>query len=207
MKALVFMLALGLAAPAQAAPKKKQKHAAAKKTKAEKTKVYSLHEKFLSLDVNADGFIDDGELFAYGKKIAAAKRADGRKLDAADVSAARAKLEAEFQRDASGDEKVSRAEFDASESTAPEHSFQNATDADVRLAVDYISCDGDSWQVKAGQAVTWRSGFCCVSAIKVQEKGKPALDASILDARAAELCGASKWSVRTASGAAVLQPD
>jgi hypothetical protein len=207
MKSLVFMLVLGLAGSAQAAPKKKPKRAPAKKAKAEKTKFNNLHEKFLSLDVNADGFIDDGELFAYGKKLAATKRADGSKLDAAAADAARRKLEARFKRETSVDDKLSRAEYDAAESTAPEHAFRNETDADVRLAVDYVSCDTDSWQVKAGQAVSWRTGFCCVRAVRVQEKGKPALETSLLDTRADRLCDASKWSVRTSSGAAVLQAD
>ena len=51
-----------------------------------------------------------------------------------------------------------------SHASAFSHSFSNETDHTVYFLVDYTACPSDSWDVKAGETITWRSGLCCIKA-------------------------------------------
>lgn len=57
----------------------------------------------------------------------------------------------------------------ASPAAAYSHSFTNQSKLPVRFWVNYASCSNDSWpSVQPGQTVTWRSGLCCISGVKVE---------------------------------------
>jgi hypothetical protein len=56
----------------------------------------------------------------------------------------------------------------ASSASAYSHSFTNRSPVTVRFWVNYTACSNDTWYVKPGQVITWRSGLCCISDVNVQ---------------------------------------
>lgn len=56
----------------------------------------------------------------------------------------------------------------ASSAAAYSHSFTNRSPVTVRFWVNYAACSNDSWYVKPGQVITWRSGACCITDVNVQ---------------------------------------
>lgn len=45
--------------------------------------------------------------------------------------------------------------------SAYSHSFLNKSKYTVYFWMNYASCSNDSWTVKPGETITWRSGLCC----------------------------------------------
>jgi hypothetical protein len=56
----------------------------------------------------------------------------------------------------------------AASASAYSHSFTNNSPVTVRFWVNYAACSNDTWYVKPGQVITWRSGLCCINDINVQ---------------------------------------
>jgi hypothetical protein len=57
----------------------------------------------------------------------------------------------------------------AAPAAAYSHSFTNRAPVTVRFWANYAGCSNDSWAaVKPGETITWRSGLCCISEVKVQ---------------------------------------
>lgn len=57
----------------------------------------------------------------------------------------------------------------ATNASAYSHSFVNRAGAPVRFWVNYIGCSNDTWTVKPGQTITWRSGLCCIKNVNAGE--------------------------------------
>ena len=51
----------------------------------------------------------------------------------------------------------------AANASAYSHSVVNKSKYTIRFWVNYKACSNDSWDLKPGQTVTWRSGACCIS--------------------------------------------
>lgn len=50
----------------------------------------------------------------------------------------------------------------AGSAQAYSHSFVNKSPVTVHFWVNYVMCSNDSWDVKPGETITWRSGMCCM---------------------------------------------
>lgn len=49
--------------------------------------------------------------------------------------------------------------------SAYSHSVVNRSQYPMRFWVNYKACSNDTWDLKPGQTLTWRSGLCCISDI------------------------------------------
>ena len=56
----------------------------------------------------------------------------------------------------------------ARDAAAYSHSAVNKSKYTIHFWVNYKACSNDSWDLKPGQTVTWRSGLCCISSINVK---------------------------------------
>lgn len=52
------------------------------------------------------------------------------------------------------------------------HSFVNKGKNTVHFWMNYKMCSNDSWDVKPGETITWRSGLCCALTPKIELGGK-----------------------------------
>ena len=53
----------------------------------------------------------------------------------------------------------------AGNASAYSHSVVNRSKYTMRFWVNYKACSNDTWDVKPGQTLVWRSGLCCISDI------------------------------------------
>jgi len=60
----------------------------------------------------------------------------------------------------------------AGNASAYSHSVKNASKETIRFWVNYKACSNDSWILKPGQLVTWRSGWCCITTANAQLDGE-----------------------------------
>jgi len=59
----------------------------------------------------------------------------------------------------------------AGSASAYSHSVKNIGQVTVRFWVNYKACSNDSWDIKPGQTITWRSGLCCITEAKAAMDG------------------------------------
>lgn len=86
----------------------------------------------------------------------------------------------------------------AASASAYSHSFTNRSPVTVRLWVNYAACSNDTWPaVKPGQVVTWRSGLCCISEVKVQGQRGTEGDAARLNIPGYKDWPAISWPIMT----------
>lgn len=55
--------------------------------------------------------------------------------------------------------------FSAGTASAYSHSVVNSSPYTMRFQVNYKACSNDTWILKPGELVTWRSGLCCISSL------------------------------------------
>lgn len=53
----------------------------------------------------------------------------------------------------------------AGRASAYSHSVVNSSPYKMRFQVNYKACSNDTWELKPGETVTWRSGLCCISTL------------------------------------------
>ncbi|MEK7233041.1 MAG: hypothetical protein AAB268_04445 [Elusimicrobiota bacterium] len=108
-----------------------------------------------------------------------------------------------------------------SHASAFSHSFSNETDHTVYFLVDYTACPSDSWDVKAGETITWRSGLCCIKATSAKidnstEQGRQGVVAigswtgtliGRMPSSGPPVCGRSNWKIdrTTPTGEPILE--
>jgi hypothetical protein len=59
-----------------------------------------------------------------------------------------------------------------SRAAAYSHSFTNQTNKTIRVWFNYAACSNDTFTVKPGEVVTWRSGLCCMTTANASIDGK-----------------------------------
>lgn len=51
----------------------------------------------------------------------------------------------------------------AGSASAYSHSVKNTGNVTVHFWINYKACSNDSWDIKPGETITWRSGWCCIT--------------------------------------------
>jgi len=80
------------------------------------------------------------------------------------------------------------------------HSFtNNAKKTAIKVWVNYRACKNDTWTLKPGQVVTWRSGGCCISEVHAQIGSKK------VDKYFSAICRNTNWAVE--GGDTIVYPQ
>lgn len=56
----------------------------------------------------------------------------------------------------------------AGNASAYSHSMVNRSPFKMRFQVNYKACSNDTWELKPGELITWRSGLCCISSLSAK---------------------------------------